>query len=148
MSTLLLVAHVVAAMFVIGPMAILPMMGLREVRAANAGRLDSISRATRLFSLLSLVVVVLGFGVLATARSKEQLTVLTPWVAASVIIYLVATSLSLFVTVPLLRNEADRLTSPQSTPHRSMRAYRAVAAASGATTLGLVAITVLMVWQP
>jgi len=148
MSTALLAAHVVAAVFIIGPMAILPMVGLREIRQAHAARLTAIASASLLFSLLSLAVFVLGFAVLATARTREPLSVTTPWVAASIIIYLVATSLSLFVTVPSLKSEVRRLSYPLATPRPSMRSYRTVAASSGVTAVGLVAVTVLMVWQP
>jgi len=148
LSTVLLAAHVVAAVFVIGPMAILPMAGLREIRRSRAAPLSAIASASLLFSLMSLAVFVLGFAVLATARTREPLSVTTPWVAASIIIYLVATSLSLFVTVPSLTSEARRLSEPLPVPDASARAYRTVAASSGATAVGLVVITVLMVWQP
>ena len=38
METLFAVLHVVSAVFIVGPMAILPMTAMRALRAGNAGQ--------------------------------------------------------------------------------------------------------------
>ncbi len=149
MFIVLLIVHVLGAVFLVGPLAILPMLGLREIRNGRAEGVAAIARSTRLFAFLSILVLVIGFGLLSTSHDRHPATIATPWVAASVIIFVAAVSLILLVTVPSLVFEARRLAAPAAEPSASSTpAYRRVAASSGAAALGLVAITVLMVWQP
>lgn len=143
MGTVLNVLHVVTAVFLIGPMAILPMTAMRAVRVGNAPVVELLARSTWVFSLASLVVAVLGFGVVGTADKRFDLSVGTPWVLTSIVLYLVALALSLFLVVPSLRRAAADLTSGGSTA-----AYGRIAAGSGIVSLLLVAVTVLMVWKP
>ena len=58
METLFATLHVVAAVFVVGPMAILPMTAMRAIRAGQGQQVDVLARSTFVFSLLSLMVVV------------------------------------------------------------------------------------------
>ncbi|MDN2783585.1 hypothetical protein PAI99_08730, partial [Campylobacter jejuni] len=64
METLFAVLHVVSAVFIVGPMAILPMTAMRAVRAGNAEQGQVLAKSTNLISLLSLLVVFFGFGVM------------------------------------------------------------------------------------
>jgi uncharacterized membrane protein len=143
MGTVLTVLHVVTAVFVVGPMAILPMTGMRAVRTGNAAVAGLLARSTGVFSLASLVVAVLGFGVVGTADKRFDLSVGTPWVLASIVLYLVALLLSLLVVVPALRRAAADLAGAGK-----MAAYGRIAAGSGLVSLLLLAVTVLMVWKP
>jgi uncharacterized membrane protein len=143
MGTVLTVLHVVTAVFVVGPMAILPMTGMRAVRTGNAAVAGLLARSTGVFSLASLVVAVLGFGVVGTADKRFDLSVGTPWVLASIVLYLVALLLSLLVVVPALRRAAADLAGAGKTA-----AYGRIAAGSGLVSLLLLAVTVLMVWKP
>jgi uncharacterized membrane protein len=143
MGTVLTVLHVVTAVFVVGPMAILPMTGMRAVRTGNAAVAGLLARSTGVFSLASLVVAVLGFGVVGTADKRFDLSVGTPWVLASIVLYLVALLLSLLVVVPALRRAAADLAGAGKTA-----AYGRIAGGSGLVSLLLLAVTVLMVWKP
>jgi uncharacterized membrane protein len=143
-STLLTVLHVVAAVFLVGPMAILPMTGLRALRAGEAGQVSTLARSTFVFSLLSLLVVVFGFGVMGLADERLHLSLGTPWILWSLILYAIALVLNLLVVVPAMRTAAERL--QQSDAARA--GYGRIAAASGVATLLLVAVVVLMVWKP
>src|SRR3712207_9226340 len=100
MDTLLTVLHVVTAVFLVGPMAILPMTALRAVRAGEWSTVAILARSTRVFSLASLLVAVLGFGVVGTADEEFDLSVTTDWVLISIVLYLVALALSLALVVP------------------------------------------------
>ena len=60
MEILFAVLHVVTAVFIIGPMAILPMTAMRAARARNGAQVLALARATHTFTLLSLLVFVLG----------------------------------------------------------------------------------------
>lgn len=153
METLFATLHVVAAVFIVGPMAVLPMTGMRAIRAGLGRQVDALARSTFVFSLLSLVVVVFGFGILPFSRYGT--TVTTPWVLASLIIYVVALALSLFGVVPAMRSAAEHLAAVPagSVPGPDIaavtrRAYSRVAMLSGIASLLLVVIVVLMTWKP
>jgi len=153
METLFATLHVVAAVFIVGPMAILPMTAMRAIRTGNGQQVDTLARSTFVFSLLSLVVVVFGFGILPF--SKYGTTVTTPWVLASLIIYVVALALSIFGVVPAMRAAAEQLAAVPTgsmpgpdTAADTRRAYSRVAMFSGIASLLLVVIVVLMAWKP
>jgi uncharacterized membrane protein len=146
MDTVLTVLHVVAAVFLVGPMAILPMTGMRAVRAGNGPMVELLARSTRMFSLASLLVAVLGFGVLGMADKKFDLSVTTSWVLTSIILYLLALALSLALVVPSLSRAASELSGGRAEGTRAL--YGRIAAGSGVVSLLLVAVTVLMVWKP
>lgn len=142
MDTLFSVLHVVSAVFIVGPMAILPMTAMRAVRAGNADQVGVLAKSTNLTSLLSLLVIVFGFGAMSLADKKYDLSITTPWILWSLILYAVALGLTLFLVVPTMRRAADALRD--GTASR----YPAIAAGSGVATLLLVAVVVLMVWKP
>ena len=151
MNTLLLTLHVVAAVFIVGPMAILPQTALRAIRAEQGGMVEVLARSTMIFTLVSLLVAVFGFGALGTSPKRYGLTITTPWLLSSLILYLVAFAVSMFVVVPALREAADRLQHPRPGSAGSTRTvpdYRRVAIGSGVVSLLLVVVTVLMVWRP
>ncbi len=175
MNTFLLTLHVVAAVFIVGPMAILPQTALRAIRAGQGGMVEVLARSTMIFTLISLVVAVLGFGALGTAPKKDGLTITTPWLLSALAAYLVAFAVSMFVVVPALRGAADHLqasavtasgtaggtvaggtvaggtvaggTAAGGTGARTAD-YRRIAIGSGVVSLLLVVVTVLMVWKP
>jgi uncharacterized membrane protein len=142
MDTLFSVLHVVSAVFIVGPMAILPMTAMRAVRAGNADQVGVLAKSTNLTALLSLLVIVFGFGAMSLADEKYHLSITTPWILWSLILYAVALGLTLFLVVPTMRRAAEALR--EGTASR----YPAIAAGSGVATLLLVAVVVLMVWKP
>jgi uncharacterized membrane protein len=156
MDTLFSVLHVVGAVFIVGPMAILPMSAMRAVRAGNAAQVATLAKSTNLFSLLSLIVFLLGFALVGMADPKYHLSVGTPWVLWSIVLYIVALGLTLFLVVPTMRRAAEALESPSApaggTPEEvatpTKAGYPAIAAGSGVSSLLLVIVVVLMVWKP
>lgn len=157
METLFAVLHVVSAVFIVGPMAILPMTAMRAVRAGNAGQVEVLAKSTNLISLLSLLVVFFGFGVMGLADKKYDLSVGTPWILWSIILYVVALGLTLFLVVPTMRRAAEAIRGAESSTAGASTAgsaaaessrYPAIAAGSGVASLLLVAVVVLMVWKP
>ena len=146
MDTVLTVLHVVAAVFLVGPMAVLPMTALRALRAGEWSMVSTLAVSTRVFSLASLVVAVLGFGVVGTADERFDLSVTTSWVLISIVLYLVALALNLAVVVPALKRAAGELEGGRGEAARAL--YGRIAAGSGVVSLLLVAVTVLMVWKP
>ncbi|WP_210506041.1 DUF2269 family protein [Naasia sp. SYSU D00057] len=144
MATLLNVLHVVGAVFLVGPMAILPMTGLRALRAGDADQVSTLARSTFVFSLLSLLVAVFGFGVMSLADDRFDLSVTTPWILWSIVLYAVALVLNLLVVVPAMRSAAEALERGDL----GRGGYGRIAGASGVSSLLLVAVVVLMVWKP
>lgn len=137
----------VAAVFVIGPMAILPQIALRTIRAKQGAMVEMLARSTMVVSVISLVVAVLGFGALATSDKKDAFSITTPWVLISLILYVVAVALSLLAVVPALRSAGEHLSDPSTQDLRSPD-YQRIAVGSGVVSLLLVAVVVLMVWKP
>ncbi|MFD5866126.1 DUF2269 family protein [Agromyces sp. NPDC127015] len=152
MDTLFSVLHVTAAVFIVGPMAILPMTAMRAVRAGNGAQVATLAKSTMIFSWLSLVVFVFGFGAMSMAPDEYDLSVTTPWILWSIILYVVAFGLSLFVVVPAMNKAAAALQPSGADASGAATAegkgYPAIAAGSGIVSLLLVAVVVLMVWKP
>ena len=139
MQTVLTVLHVVGAVFIVGPMAILPMTGLRAIRSGNQAQAATLSRTTFIFTLISLLVVVFGFGVMGMSDPKYNLSVTTPWILISLILYVIAAALLLAVTVPAMRRAAAA---------GAKTGYGTIAGSSGIATLALLVVVILMVWKP
>ncbi|MBN9178759.1 MAG: DUF2269 family protein [Microbacterium sp.] len=150
MDVVLSTLHVVGAVFVVGPMAILPMTALRALRAGNTAQVSTLAKSTAVFSYLSLVVFVLGFALVGMADPKYHLSVTTPWVLWSIVAYVVAVILSLVIVVPTLRRAGARAAGENSADAVAvpMTGYGMIGAGSGAVSLLLVLVVVLMVWKP
>jgi uncharacterized membrane protein len=125
-------------------MAILPMSGLRALRADDGRQVSTLARSTYVFSLLSLLVVVFGFGAMSLADDRFNLSITTPWILISLILYAIALLLNLFLVVPAMRSAAEGLLEGRG----AGSGYGRIAAGSGIVALLLVAVVVLMVWKP
>jgi uncharacterized membrane protein len=150
MDTLISILHVVTAVFIVGPMAILPQTGLRALRSGNAGQVRTLAKSTMIFSWLSLVTFVLGFGAMGMAPKEYHLSFTTPWILWSIILYVVAFVLSAFVAVPQMNKAADQLEAAAAEGGAVAKpaGYGAIAASNGVASLLLVVVVVLMVWKP
>jgi uncharacterized membrane protein len=146
MDTLFTVLHVVTAVFIVGPMAIIPMTAMRAVRAGNGAQVAVLAKSTTIFGWLSLIVFVLGFGVMGMAPKEYGLSFTTPWILWSIILYVIAFVLTLFVVVPAMNKAAAALQDGGA--DASKAGYPAIAAGSGIASLLLVVVVVLMVWKP
>lgn len=147
METALNVLHVVTAVFIIGPMAILPMTAMQALRTQRGAHVLALARSATVMSWASLIVAVLGFGVLGMSDPKYDLSIATPWVLASLILYSGALAVSLLVVVPTLRRAGELANTAESTASSNSN-YGRVAASSGIVSLLLVAVVVLMAWKP
>jgi uncharacterized membrane protein len=141
MGTVLAVLHVVAAVFLVGPMALLPQTALRAVRAGNAPMVELLTRSTTVFTWASLAVAVLGFGV----SGVEGIPLSRTWLWLSIVLYLLALVLSLVLVVPALTRAAAGL---QRGDASAKALYGRIAAGGGVVSLLLVAVAVLMAWKP
>jgi uncharacterized membrane protein len=145
MDTLFLVLHVVGAVFIIGPMAVLPQSGLRAIRNGDAGAVRTLAKSTRIFSIASVVVALLGFALVGMAPAKDHVSLGTPWILWGIIAYVIAAVLSMTVVVPALQRAAVALAAPEPI---ASPGYRRIAIGSGLVSLLLLIVVVLMVWKP
>lgn len=143
MDTVLNILHVVCAVFIVGPMAILPMTAMRAVRAGEAGQVKTLATSTNIFSWLSLLVIVFGFGVMGMSDPKYHVTVASTWIWLSIVLYVIALGLSLFLVVPTMRKASADIAAGSAA-----KSYAPIAAGSGIASLCLLAVVVLMVWKP
>lgn len=147
MYTVMNVLHVVTAVFLVGPMAVIPMAGMRHIRAGQGAAVLSSARSTTIFSVGSVVVAIFGFGLIGLSSWDPKPSVADPWILISLILYAVALALSLIAVVPALRTAGERLQEGAGAGVAT-REYKRIAMASGVVTLLLVAVTVLMVVRP
>jgi len=142
MDTLITILHVGTAVFIVGPMAIIPMTGLRALRSGNTAQVRTLARSTMIFSWLSLLTFVFGFGAMSMADPKYGLSFTTPWILWSAILYIIALLLNVLVVVPQMNRAA--VASEGEKP----AGYGAIAGSNGIASLLLVVVVVLMIWKP
>ena len=142
MGTVMIILHVATAVFIVGPMAIIPMTGLRTLRSGNASAVRSLAKSTAIFGWLSLITFVIGFGV----AGMWKISIGTPWILWSIVAYVIAFVLSVFVVVPQMNKAADQVDGEAEITKPA--AYGAIAASSGISSLLLLLVVVLMVWHP
>ena len=96
------VLHIVGAIFLVGPVAAAGMYAPRYVRAGDPSALKLIRRITVGFGVGTLVVGLLGFGLVTGDGPGWQ-----AWVIASILLWAVASALTLGVLVPTLDKALD-----------------------------------------
>ena len=141
MSDLIELLHVAGAVFVIGPMATLPMLALRAIRTGDGTQTRLLARSSLGFGIAAVVVAALGFGALATADSDRGWSLTTPWILLSVIAVTVACAVHLGVVVPALYGASGARGAGSFS-------YALVATTSGLVAILMVVVVVLMVVRP
>jgi uncharacterized membrane protein len=136
MHDVLVTLHVLAAVFVVGPLIGAAMMAPGRLRKGDAGGLRTAARLVRLYGWLSLVVVLLGA---AAARSFGPL-----WIWLSTLLYVAALGVIVAAAVPTLDRAARRLAAGEAAEELQAR----VGALVGTVALLFAAIVVLMVRRP
>lgn len=143
MEILFNILHVAAAVFIVGPMAVLPHSGPRMLREGRGAQAIALAKTVSLFSWLSLIVVIFGFGVMGMSDPKHHVSFDDTWIWLSVVFYVIALLISLLVVVPALRRAGTAVESGAGAGSTG-----AIAAGGGLVTLLLIAVVVLMVWKP
>lgn len=146
METVLNVLHVLTAVFIVGPMALLPMTAMRAIRGGDGAQVTSLAQSTNVLSLASLIVVFFGFGLMSLDK-EVKLSITTPWILSSLILYVVALALSVAVVVPAMRTAGEHLTADAPAAEGG-NDYKRIAMTSGVVSLLLMAVVVLMVARP
>ena len=139
--------HLLTAIFVVGPLAHAVTTASRGLRTGDAAATAASARMARIYAIGSLVVVVLGFGLMSldspyTGQPSGEFTDL--WIWLSLLLWVVAVALTMGVIVPTL----DRATAAIGGGEAVKELTGRVAAAGGIVGLIFVAIVFLMVYQP
>ena len=141
----LLVLHLLTVAFVVGPAAVAAVLSPRHVRAGRVDALRDAARTTRLYTLATLVTVLLGSALVAVSGgSTPQWSMGELWVSASYALWLVAVAVVLVLAVPAQEQAAEDLDARRDASPRAGR----IAAGGGIAMLCWTAIVVLMVVKP
>jgi uncharacterized membrane protein len=141
MRHLLLSLHILFAIFAVGPLVGATSIAARGVRAGDAAMVASSARTVRIYGYASILVPLLGMGLV---QPKWHAKFSYPWVWISLVLYLAALALSLFVLAPSLNRAANRLTDGGDARAEGARA----AGAGGLISLLFAVIVFLMVYKP
>ena len=109
MASLILLIHVVGAVFIFGPLAILPMTGLRALRGGEAGQIRGLAQSLNIFAWLSLIVALAGVAYVPLAPAQWHLSLTDGWLLWSIVLTIVAIVLSFIVVIPRMRSAADSI---------------------------------------
>ncbi|MDP9497460.1 MAG: DUF2269 family protein [Actinomycetota bacterium] len=138
---ILLALHLLTVAFLVGPAAVAAVLSPRHVRAGRLDALRDSARTTRLYTLLTLVTVVLGSAMIGVGDVGAQWSFAQAWISATYALWIVAVALVLAVVVPAQRRAAAEIEAGRDAGALAGR----IAAAGGVAMLCWSAIIVLMV---
>jgi uncharacterized membrane protein len=145
---LLLFLHLLAAIFAVGPLVGAATIASRALRTSDAAAAVSAARTIRLYSYVSVVVVILGMGLMSQKapwdKSQDVAEFGDTWIWLSLLLWVAALAVALAVLAPTLTRAAAVIGGTGSARGLVGR----VAAAGGVIGLLYAAIVVLMVYQP
>lgn len=147
MFKLLLALHVLFAIFAIGPLVHAATTAARGVRHADAAALAASGRVLKIYSYISVVVIVLGFALLSVNvphTNQKPGEFGQVWVWLSLVLWVVSLALVLAIVVPALSAAGAKLASSQPVATLTGR----VAASGGVVGLLFAVIVFLMVYRP
>jgi hypothetical protein len=145
MLKLLLALHLVFAVFAIGPLVHAATTAGRGIRRGDAAATASSSRVLRIYSYVSVLVIVAGFALMSQKRGGAKLGEIgDTWIWLSLVLWVLAIGLVLFVVVPTLDKATTRIGQEASVVSLTGR----VAAAGGVVGIVFAVIVVLMVYRP
>jgi hypothetical protein len=145
MLKLLLAAHLVLAVFAVGPLVHAATTAGRGIRRGDGAATSSSSRMLRIYAYASVLVVLAGMALMSQKRGGRELGAMgDTWVWLSIVLWAVAVGIVLAVLVPTLDKASKRITQQESVIALTGRA----AASGGVVALIMLVIVVLMVYRP
>jgi uncharacterized membrane protein len=145
---LLLFLHLLAAIFAVGPLVGAATTAGRALRRSDAGAVTAAARVIRLYSYVSIVVVVLGMGLMSQKAPWDKTQHVADfgdtWIWLSLLLWVGTMALSLGLLVPTLTEAAAEIGRSGAAPSLVGR----IAAAGGLIGLVYAVIVLLMVYQP
>ncbi|HEY9474885.1 MAG TPA: DUF2269 family protein [Mycobacteriales bacterium] len=144
MVKILLTLHIIAAVFLIGPLAAAGTRGIRFTKNGDTGGLRATARLVTIYGWASLAVLVFGLSLVQGRDKGAHVAFGDGWVIASLVLFVLAFGLVIGVLRPALNSAAALAEAGQSSAGLAGR----VAASAGVVSLLYLALVVLMVYQP
>jgi hypothetical protein len=145
---LLLALHLLFAVFAIGPLVHAATTAARGVRTGDGAATASSARVLRIYSYASVLVVLGGMGLMSAdlpyGGGGKAGEFGDTWIWLSLVLWLVAIAITLFVLVPTLSRATTLIQNEGSVVSLTAR----VAAAGGVVGLIFAGIVFLMVYRP
>lgn len=140
-----LVLHLLTVALLVGPAAVAAVLSPRHVRAGRVDALRDAARTTRLYTLATLLTVVLGAALVGlSGNTTPQWSNGQLWVAGSYALWLVAVAVVLVLVVPAQEQAVAALDEGRDATPLAGR----IAAGGAIAMLCWTAIVVLMVVKP
>lgn len=133
--------HVLAAIFLLGPLVFAISATPRAIRSGGAATLGFLVTTTRVYAYGSVLVLVLGAG---AVQKKYGASFGQTWVWASIVMFVVALGLITGVVLPAQKKALRLLTDGES----ATDTLPAIGAAAGIAALLFAATVFLMIYQP
>jgi hypothetical protein len=148
MFKILLALHLLVAIFAIGPLVHAASTAGRGVRTGDAVATASSARVLRIYAYASLLVVVLGIGLMSAKSprnpSKHVAEFSDTWIWLSLLLWVAAVAIVLAVVIPTLDRASAGIAKQESVVALTGR----VAAAGGVVGVIFAGIVFLMVYRP
>ena len=145
MFKVLLALHIVFAIFVIGPLAHAAKTAGRGVRKGDGKAIAEAARLLRIYSVVSVVVVLLGFGLMSVKRHGHTVAEFgDTWIWLSLVLWLAAVGVVHAVLVPMLNRITASVQNEDSVVGQTLR----VALVGGIVGTLFIVIVFLMVYRP
>lgn len=139
--------HLLAAVFIIGPLVHAVSTATRGLRHGDAAAAAASARMTKIYAYASVLVIIFGFGLMSAKSPYSGEAVASfgeLWIWLSALLWLIGAAIALAVTAPALTQASAAIGA--GTPLGSTKAK--VAASGGIVAILFVVIVVLMVYQP
>ena len=133
--------HVLFAVFVIGPLVFATSATPRAIRTGGAPMLRFLTQTTRVYSVVSLVVLALGLG---AVQKKYDFHYSQVWIWLSIVLYVVALGLLTGLVVPAQRRAARLLEEAKDATGQ----IAAISAGAGLAGTAFGVIVFLMIFKP
>ncbi len=145
MLKFLLAAHLVLAVFAVGPLVHAATTAGRGIRTGDGAATASASRVLRIYAYASVLVVIAGGALMSQKEDGKKLGEMGDvWIWLSLVLWLVAVALVLGVLVPTLDRATRQISAQESVVALTAR----VAAAGGIVAILFLVIVVLMAYKP
>lgn len=147
MFKVLLALHLLFAIFAIGPLVHAATTAARGIRTGDGAATASSARMLRIYSYVSVLVVIVGMGLMSSDspyRPGKVAEFKDTWIWLSLVLWLVAVAITLLAIVPTLTKATDLIKSEGSVVTLTAR----VAVSGILVGLIFAGIVFLMVYRP
>jgi len=142
---ILLALHLLFAIFAVGPLVHAATTAARGVRTGDGAATASSSRVLRVYSSASVLVVLIGFGLMSVKRHGKTIAEFgDTWIWLSALLWFVAMGIVTGALVPTLDKVTEKIGKQESVVTLTSR----VAALGGVVALIFAGIVFLMVYKP